>query len=69
MENTCYAIDNGSVNSTYLNSERLTAGQRCRLIQGDASASPTANLKWNTPISDPGRKARTEEETACILHG
>ena len=35
VENTCYAIDNGSVNSTYLNSERLTAGQRCRLIQGD----------------------------------
>lgn len=35
MENTCYAIDNGSVNSTYLNSERLVAGKRRRLIQGD----------------------------------
>ena len=69
VENTCYAIDNGSVNSTYLNSERLTAGQRCRLIQGDRIRIADRELKWNTPISDPGRKARTEEETACILHG
>lgn len=34
-EDICYAVDNGSVNGTFLNSERMVAGQRYRLIQGD----------------------------------
>ena len=35
MEDVCYAIDNGSVNGTFLNSERMAPGERYRLIQGD----------------------------------
>lgn len=35
VESICYAIDAGSSNGTYLNSERMIAGQRYRLIQGD----------------------------------
>lgn len=34
-EDVCYAIDNGSINGTFLNSERMVSGQRYRLIQGD----------------------------------
>jgi len=34
-ENICYAMDMGSVNGTFLNSMRLTEGERYRLRQGD----------------------------------
>lgn len=35
VEEICYAIDNGSVNGTSLNSERMIEGQRYRLEPGD----------------------------------
>ena len=34
-ESTAYAIDLGSMNGNYLNSERMIKGQRYRLIDGD----------------------------------
>jgi len=35
VENVCYAIDTGSANGTFLNTERMVEGRRYRLIQGD----------------------------------
>ena len=35
VENTCYAIDADSANGTFINGERMIAGQRYRLLQGD----------------------------------
>ena len=34
-EGICYAVDLGSVNGSYLNSQRMAAGERYRLTQGD----------------------------------
>lgn len=34
-EDVCYAEDLGSVNGSYLNSQRMAAGTRYRLVQGD----------------------------------
>lgn len=34
-EDACYAVDMGSVNGTYLNSNKMKKGERYRLIQGD----------------------------------
>ena len=33
-ESVCYAVDMGSMNGTYLNSERMEKGRRYRLLQG-----------------------------------
>ena len=35
VEKICYAIDTGSKNGTYINSQRMTEGQRYRLVRGD----------------------------------
>lgn len=35
VERVCYAIDVGSKNGTFVNSVRMTEGQRYRLMQGD----------------------------------
>ena len=35
VEKICYAIDTGSQNGTYINSQRMVEGQRYPLIQGD----------------------------------
>lgn len=35
VEKLCYAIDTGSKNGTYINSQRMAEGQRYRLVQGD----------------------------------
>lgn len=34
-EDICYAVDLGSVNGSYLNSQRMAEGMRYRLVQGD----------------------------------
>lgn len=35
VEKICYAIDTGSKNGTYINSQRMVEGQRYPLVQGD----------------------------------
>ncbi len=35
LENQCFGIDQGSVNGTFLNNERMSVGKRYRLTEGD----------------------------------